>query len=455
MVEPAAVRLVRAGRTDRVRRVREGGGGPPRGADERVAAAFRLPLAACMRGVGLGHLCAAAALPLLGALRISRRSLLPIPKLAFSFFPHQHPIPILSSLAPCFSTPALFPSDQPMPLPAPERLSLHLAEYVPRVHLLTLTPVFHPDVGGCQSAELTVQKGLPRLGWPECHVCLPFQIMDGSFVQHSVRVLQELNKQREKGEYCDATLDVGGLVFKAHRSVLACCSHFFQRIYGDGSGGNVVLPAGFAEIFGLLLDFFYTGHLALTSGNRDQVLLAAKELRVPEAVELCQSFQPKTSAGEAHSGPGHPASQDVKNHLKEPTDLDEEEVFRTLSLAPVDQETRDSQQPQLNPPAQSSPSFLCGKLKQALKPCPSEDKESEDCKEPPRPFQAEGAPLQVESNEVLFAGCWSWGGRRVETDTSEVNIGSQWPQLTSLGATLVRGCQFPWGGVSFSVICVS
>lgn len=232
--------------------------------------------------------------------------------------------------------------------------------------------------------------------------------MDGSFVQHSVRVLQELNKQREKGQYCDATLDVGGLVFKAHWSVLACCSHFFQRIYGDGSGGSVVLPAGFAEIFGLLLDFFYTGHLALTSGNRDQVLLAAKELRVPEAVELCQSFQPRTSVGQApsvQSGLGEqPASQDVKSHLKEPTDLDEGEVFRTLSLAPEDQEFRDSQQPQLNPPAQSSPSFLCGKLKQALKPCPSEDKVSEDCKGPQRPFEARGAPLQGESNEVNATG---------------------------------------------------
>ncbi|XP_032749938.1 telomere zinc finger-associated protein [Rattus rattus] len=223
--------------------------------------------------------------------------------------------------------------------------------------------------------------------------------MDGSFVQHSVRVLQELNKQREKGQYCDATLDVGGLVFKAHWSVLACCSRFFQRIYGDGSGGSVVLPAGFAEIFGLLLDFFYTGHLALTSGNRDQVLLAAKELRVPEAVELCQSFQPQTSAGQAQSGPGQASSQDVKSHLKEPTDLDEEEVFRTLSLASVDQEPRDREQPQLSTPAQSSPAFLCGKLKQVLKPSPPEDKESEDSKEPPRPFEAEGAPLQGESNE--------------------------------------------------------
>ncbi|KAB1268845.1 Telomere zinc finger-associated protein [Camelus dromedarius] len=230
--------------------------------------------------------------------------------------------------------------------------------------------------------------------------------MDGSFVQHSVRVLQELNKQRERGQYCDATLDVGGLVFKAHWSVLACCSHFFQSLYGDGSGGSVVLPAGFAEIFGLLLDFFYTGHLALTSGNRDQVLLAARELRVPEAVELCQSFKPKTSVGQVpsvRSGLGKPAPQDVNSHLKEPSGLEEEEVSRTLGQVPKDQELSSSlspQRPQLGLPAQcESPSFLHGKLRQALKLCPPEDKESEDCKVPSRPFEAEGVQLQGGSNE--------------------------------------------------------
>lgn len=242
--------------------------------------------------------------------------------------------------------------------------------------------------------------------------------MDGSFVQHSVKVLQELNKQREKGQYCDATLDVGGLVFKAHWSVLACCSHFFQSLYGDGSGGSVVLPAGFAEIFGLLLDFFYTGHLALTSGNRDQVLLAARELRVPEAVELCQSFQPKTSGGQAlsgHGGLGKPASRDVDNHLKEPTDSGEDEGSRTLGLLPRHQECRDShgsQRSQLSPSSQTeNPSFLRGKLKQAVKPCPPEEKEPEDCKMSPRPFQTEGAQLQGGSDEVLCLGGWNWGGK--------------------------------------------
>lgn len=116
--------------------------------------------------------------------------------------------------------------------------------------------------------------------------------MEGSFVQHSVRVLQELNKQRESGRYCDATLAVGSLVFKAHWSVLACCSSFFRSMY-DGCSSKVILPETFVEIFALLLDFFYTGHLAVTPENWGKLLLAAKELSVPEAVRLCQEFKPK------------------------------------------------------------------------------------------------------------------------------------------------------------------
>ncbi|XP_032157955.1 telomere zinc finger-associated protein isoform X3 [Mustela erminea] len=252
--------------------------------------------------------------------------------------------------------------------------------------------------------------------------------MDGSFIQHSVRVLQELNKQREKGQYCDATLDVGGLVFKAHWSVLACCSHFFQSLYGDGSGGSVVLPAGFAEIFGLLLDFFYTGHLALTSGNRDQVLLAARELRVPEAVELCQSFKPKTSVGQATSGQsglGKPGPRNVNSHLKEPAGLEEEDVSKALGQVPRDQEISGShspERPQLALPAHR------GKLKPTLKLCPSEDKEPEDCKVPPRPFEAEGVQLQSGNNEETH-----WG----ET----LRVSQMWKVLLSEGEP--RGARSP------------
>ncbi|KAK2513559.1 hypothetical protein Q9233_015409 [Columba guinea] len=100
---------------------------------------------------------------------------------------------------------------------------------------------------------------------------------------HSVRVLRELNRQRAAGQFCDATLGVGGREFRAHWPVLASCSRFFRA---RGPGGPVALPDGLADTFQLLLDFFYTGRLALTAHNRARLLAAAEQLGVPDAVAL-------------------------------------------------------------------------------------------------------------------------------------------------------------------------
>ncbi|KAK4809879.1 hypothetical protein QYF61_022710 [Mycteria americana] len=106
---------------------------------------------------------------------------------------------------------------------------------------------------------------------------------------HSVRVLRELNRQRAAGQFCDATLGVGGREFRAHWPVLASCSRFFRA---RGPGGPVALPEGLADTFQLLLDFFYTGRLALTAHNRARLLAAAEQLGVPDAVALCRAFRP-------------------------------------------------------------------------------------------------------------------------------------------------------------------
>ena len=113
------------------------------------------------------------------------------------------------------------------------------------------------------------------------------------------------------------------------------------------------------------------------------------------------------------SGLGKSAPWDVNSHLKESAGVEKEEVSRTLGQIPGDPELSGSlspQRPRLGLPAQSeSPSFLRGKLKQALKLCPPGDKEPEDCKVPPRPFEDEGVQLQGGTNEVLCSGCWRRG----------------------------------------------
>ncbi|XP_030041968.1 zinc finger and BTB domain-containing protein 48 [Microcaecilia unicolor] len=139
--------------------------------------------------------------------------------------------------------------------------------------------------------------------------------MESTFVQHSVKVLQALNKQREEGRYCDATLEVGSLIFKAHWSILACSSQFFQSLYGDRTSISVTLHEDFSEVIGLLLDFLYTGNLSVTEENVKKVLFAAKELCISEAVDFCQNFVLR----------GLDVGGQNEDCLKEPVESDDEE----------------------------------------------------------------------------------------------------------------------------------
>ncbi|XP_056400420.1 telomere zinc finger-associated protein isoform X2 [Hyla sarda] len=148
--------------------------------------------------------------------------------------------------------------------------------------------------------------------------------MDDAFIQHSVKVLQALNKQREDGRYCDATLLVGGLQFRAHWSILACSSHFFQSLYGDGGSPSIVLHERFSEVIGVLLDFLYTGELVLSQHNVEKVLLASKELSIFEAVEVCERFQPPLDQSEEYFR-GSGALETLNGHLKEAEGSDGEE----------------------------------------------------------------------------------------------------------------------------------
>lgn len=132
---------------------------------------------------------------------------------------------------------------------------------------------------------------------------------------HSVRVLRELNRQRAAGQFCDATLGVGGREFRAHWPVLASCSRFFRA---RGPGGPVALPEGLADTFQLLLDFFYTGRLALTAHNRARLLAASEQLGVPDAVALCRAFRPagprqrpRRAVGSAAPTPTRPGEADI------------------------------------------------------------------------------------------------------------------------------------------------
>ncbi|CAL8368186.1 unnamed protein product [Lota lota] len=106
---------------------------------------------------------------------------------------------------------------------------------------------------------------------------------------HAHNVLSSLNQQRTLGRFCDAALDVGdGVVYKAHRNVLACYSDLFQD--DDSPSKEVHLNGCPNDGLELLLNFVYTGELKLDALNLENVQCAAVCLCVPQALALCQSF---------------------------------------------------------------------------------------------------------------------------------------------------------------------
>uniref|UniRef100_A0A3P8RLW0 Zinc finger and BTB domain containing 48 n=1 Tax=Amphiprion percula TaxID=161767 RepID=A0A3P8RLW0_AMPPE len=111
---------------------------------------------------------------------------------------------------------------------------------------------------------------------------------------HAQRVLSSLNQQRVVGRFCDAALNVGGgVIYLAHRNILACFSELFQRsnVSTSPSSMELCLQGCPDDGLELLLNFVYTGELKLGPDNLEKVQHAATSLCVPEALRLCQQFK--------------------------------------------------------------------------------------------------------------------------------------------------------------------
>ncbi|KAK5895181.1 hypothetical protein CesoFtcFv8_011797 [Champsocephalus esox] len=110
---------------------------------------------------------------------------------------------------------------------------------------------------------------------------------------HAQRVLSSLNQQRAVGRFCDAVLNVGGgVVYLAHRSILACFSDLFQQSnMAAAPCMEFCLQECPKDGLELLLNFLYTGELKLEADNLEKVQHAAASLGVPEALSLCQQFK--------------------------------------------------------------------------------------------------------------------------------------------------------------------
>ena len=111
----------------------------------------------------------------------------------------------------------------------------------------------------------------------------PMAVFIDILPDHNRTLLKNLNEQRERGEFCDVTIQVGGRNFAAHKCLLAAaCPKLHAMVANMRPELMNVLhlkelnPLGFEVV----LEYLYTGHLECQTKHVHDVLAVAQYLEL-------------------------------------------------------------------------------------------------------------------------------------------------------------------------------
>lgn len=140
---------------------------------------------------------------------------------------------------------------------------------------------------------------------------------------HPHAVLSKLNEQRLHGLFCDITIVVEDVKFRAHKNILAACSGYFRNALtapNTWSSGQVLeLMDLKSEVFASILNFIYCSTVTLHSaGDTVGLVAAGKRLGIPFLEKLAE--QEKQDDDGVKVSPG-PVSTNIKT-VPRPEDMD-------------------------------------------------------------------------------------------------------------------------------------
>ena len=115
-------------------------------------------------------------------------------------------------------------------------------------------------------------------------------------VAHADILLWKCAQFRNESQFIDVRLKVGEDIFPAHRVLLAANSDYFYAMFTDGmkeSNQEVIELKDESispDVFKIILDSIYTGHLLVDRESVTKVLAAADHLQVASDVHQCCNF---------------------------------------------------------------------------------------------------------------------------------------------------------------------
>ena len=107
-------------------------------------------------------------------------------------------------------------------------------------------------------------------------------------------VLASLNDLRIHRELCDIELVVDGARIPAHKSILSACSPYFKAMFSSGyseaNQGSVIIREVSSTALELLVVYFYTSEVYITTDNVQELLGASCMFQVPSLKDACCEF---------------------------------------------------------------------------------------------------------------------------------------------------------------------
>eukprot|EP00058_Branchiostoma_floridae_P004005 XP_002589493.1 hypothetical protein BRAFLDRAFT_88352 [Branchiostoma floridae] len=111
---------------------------------------------------------------------------------------------------------------------------------------------------------------------------------------HTKEVLRRLQEFQCDESMCDVVLETDGVLFSAHRAVLATCSDYFRAMFTVGmrecAEDHVVLHDISAVGLDAVVRYMYTGKVQLSPETLEMVLEVAHILLVSNVIDLCSEY---------------------------------------------------------------------------------------------------------------------------------------------------------------------
>ncbi|KAM9108480.1 zinc finger and BTB domain-containing protein 40 isoform 2-T3 [Megaptera novaeangliae] len=139
---------------------------------------------------------------------------------------------------------------------------------------------------------------------------------------YSRQLLQQLYTLCKEQQFCDCTISIGTIYFRAHKLVLAAASLLFKTLLDNTDTISIDASVVSPEEFALLLEMMYTGKLPVGKHNFSKIISLADSLQMFDVAVSCKNLLTSlvncSVQGQVVRDVSTPSSESSRKELEKP-----------------------------------------------------------------------------------------------------------------------------------------